>query len=70
MELIAQQFDAPPIVLQITPASTNPVSTECKLWNTFRVCGRDDQQGTVAGNYIDLQGQEHRHPAIYRQSGR
>jgi branched-chain amino acid transport system substrate-binding protein len=39
-------------VLQITPASTNPVFTERKLWNTFRVCGRDDQQGTVAGNYI------------------
>ena len=39
-------------VLQITPASTNPTFTERKLWNTFRVCGRDDQQGTVAGAYI------------------
>jgi branched-chain amino acid transport system substrate-binding protein len=39
-------------VLQITPASTNPTFTERKLWNTFRVCGRDDQQGTVAGDYI------------------
>jgi branched-chain amino acid transport system substrate-binding protein len=39
-------------VLQITPASTNPTFTERKLWNTFRVCGRDDQQGTVAGEYI------------------
>lgn len=39
-------------VLQITPASTNPVFTERKLWNTFRVCGRDDQQGQVAGDYI------------------
>jgi branched-chain amino acid transport system substrate-binding protein len=39
-------------VLQITPASTNPVFTERKLWNTFRVCGRDDQQGTVAGDYV------------------
>jgi branched-chain amino acid transport system substrate-binding protein len=39
-------------VLQITPASTNPVFTERKLWNTFRVCGRDDQQGTLAGTYI------------------
>ena len=39
-------------VLQITPASTNPVFTERKLWNTFRVCGRDDQQGTVAGTFI------------------
>ena len=32
-------------VLQISPASTNPQFTERKLWNTFRVCGRDDQQG-------------------------
>src|SRR6201993_5074379 len=39
-------------VLQITPASTNPLFTERKLWNVARVCGRDDQQGTVAGQYI------------------
>lgn len=39
-------------ILQITPASTNPQFTERGLWNTFRVCGRDDQQGTVAGQYI------------------
>ncbi|MEP9348027.1 branched-chain amino acid ABC transporter substrate-binding protein [Xanthobacter sp. KR7-225] len=39
-------------VLQISPASTNPVFTERKLWNTFRTCGRDDQQGSVAGAYI------------------
>jgi branched-chain amino acid transport system substrate-binding protein len=39
-------------VLQITPASTNPTVTERKLWNIFRVCGRDDQQGQVAGEYI------------------
>jgi branched-chain amino acid transport system substrate-binding protein len=41
-------------VLQITPASTNPKFTEHDppLWNTFRVCGRDDQQGAVAGAYI------------------
>jgi branched-chain amino acid transport system substrate-binding protein len=39
-------------VLQITPASTNPQFTERGLWNTFRVCGRDDQQGSVAGDYI------------------
>jgi branched-chain amino acid transport system substrate-binding protein len=39
-------------VLQITPASTNPKFTERGLWNTFRVCGRDDQQGAVAGKYI------------------
>lgn len=39
-------------VLQITPASTNPTFTERKLWNVFRTCGRDDQQGAVAGAYI------------------
>ncbi len=39
-------------VLQITPASTNPVFTERKLWNVARVCGRDDQQGAIAGDYI------------------
>src|SRR5580693_4260381 len=41
-------------VLQITPASTNPQFTERGLWNVARVCGRDDQQGTVAGNNIAL----------------
>ena len=39
-------------VLQITPASTNPLYTERKLWNVARVCGRDDQQGLVAAQYI------------------
>ncbi|MCZ7627166.1 MAG: branched-chain amino acid ABC transporter substrate-binding protein [Candidatus Methylomirabilis sp.] len=32
-------------VVQLTPASTNPRFTERGLWNVFRVCGRDDQQG-------------------------
>ena len=39
-------------VIQITPASTNPTFTNRNLWNVFRTCGRDDQQGAVAGNYI------------------
>lgn len=39
-------------VLQITPASTHPSFTERNLWNTFRVCGRDDQQGKVAADFI------------------
>src|SRR5438445_11399028 len=39
-------------VLQITPASTNPLYTERKLWNVARVCGRDDQQGLVAADDI------------------
>src|SRR6188472_610144 len=39
-------------VLQITPASTNPTFTERNLWNVARVCGRDDQQGLVAADFI------------------
>jgi branched-chain amino acid transport system substrate-binding protein len=39
-------------VLQISPASTNPRFTDEGGWNTFRVCGRDDQQGMVAGTFI------------------
>lgn len=39
-------------ILQITPASTNPIVTERKLSNLFRVTGRDDQQGAVAAQYI------------------
>jgi branched-chain amino acid transport system substrate-binding protein len=39
-------------VLQITPASTNPIFTERGLWNVVRVTGRDDQQGGVAAGYI------------------
>ena len=39
-------------ILVITPAATNPKITERKMWNVFRVCGRDDQQGGVAGKLI------------------
>lgn len=39
-------------ILQISPASTNPDYTEKGGWNTFRVCGRDDEQGLVAGQYL------------------
>lgn len=39
-------------ILQITPASTNPKFTERGLKNVFRVCGRDDQQGSFAGKWI------------------
>ena len=39
-------------ILQISPASTNPTYTDKGGWNTFRVCGRDDQQGAVAGKYL------------------
>jgi branched-chain amino acid transport system substrate-binding protein len=39
-------------ILQITPAATNPKVTERGMWNIFRTCGRDDQQGPVAGAII------------------
>src|SRR6187551_16441 len=39
-------------ILEITPAATNPRITERNMWNIFRTCGRDDQQGAVAGDYI------------------
>jgi branched-chain amino acid transport system substrate-binding protein len=39
-------------ILMMTPASTNPAFTDKGGWNTFRTCGRDDQQGQVAGAYI------------------
>lgn len=36
----------------ITPSATNPKVTERGLWNVFRTCGRDDQQGAVAAEYL------------------
>src|SRR5271163_2013061 len=34
-------------VLFITPSATNPKVTDRKLWDAFRTCGRDDQQGRL-----------------------
>ncbi|MBW3097306.1 branched-chain amino acid ABC transporter substrate-binding protein [Pseudohoeflea coraliihabitans] len=40
-------------IIQITPASTNPKFTDERPGDgVFRVCGRDDQQGDVAGKYL------------------
>ncbi len=39
-------------ILMISPSATNPKITERGLWNVFRTCGRDDQQGEVAAAYI------------------
>jgi branched-chain amino acid transport system substrate-binding protein len=39
-------------IVQITPASTNPLLTESGKKNVFRVCGRDDQQGKLAGAFV------------------
>ena len=34
-------------ILFITPSATNPKVTDRKLWDAFRTCGRDDQQGML-----------------------
>jgi branched-chain amino acid transport system substrate-binding protein len=39
-------------ILMISPSATNPKVTERNLWNVFRTCGRDDQQGGIAGAII------------------
>ncbi len=36
----------------ITPASTNPQLTEKSYYGVFRVCGRDDQQGKAAADFV------------------
>jgi branched-chain amino acid transport system substrate-binding protein len=38
--------------IMITPSATNPKITERGLWNVFRTCGRDDQQGAVAASFL------------------
>lgn len=49
----ASQVYADEQIVQISPASTNPDFTDKRPGDgVFRVCGRDDQQGEVAGNYI------------------
>ncbi|MBS0243603.1 MAG: branched-chain amino acid ABC transporter substrate-binding protein [Proteobacteria bacterium] len=40
-------------IIQISPASTNPKLTDERAGpSIYRVCGRDDQQGSVAGKYL------------------
>ncbi|MBT9288154.1 branched-chain amino acid ABC transporter substrate-binding protein [Prosthecodimorpha staleyi] len=38
-------------ILTVTPSATNPKITERGLWNVFRTCGRDDQQGRLWADY-------------------
>src|SRR5471030_1080591 len=38
-------------ILFITPSATNPKITDRKLWDAFRTCGRDDQQGLLWAEY-------------------
>jgi len=40
-------------MVQVSPASTNPAFTDDRAGpNIYRVCGRDDQQGAIAGKYL------------------
>jgi branched-chain amino acid transport system substrate-binding protein len=39
-------------IIMISPSATNPKVTDEGGSNVFRVIGRDDQQGTLAGNYL------------------
>jgi branched-chain amino acid transport system substrate-binding protein len=39
-------------MLMISPSATNPTVTDRMLWDVFRTCGRDDQQGGIAGGII------------------
>ena len=55
-------------ILQISPASTNPKYTDEGGWNTFRTCGRDDQQGAVAGTYIAKQYRDHKVAILHDNS--
>lgn len=55
-------------ILQITPSSTNPKFTDEGSWNTFRTCGRDDQQGAVAGAYIAREYRDHKVAILHDNS--
>jgi len=39
-------------IFMITPSATNPTITTRGLWNVFRTCGDDDNQGQTAAKYV------------------
>jgi branched-chain amino acid transport system substrate-binding protein len=41
-------------IVEISPSTTNPQFTERGLDKVFRVCGRDDEQGPAAADYLAL----------------
>jgi branched-chain amino acid transport system substrate-binding protein len=47
-------------ILMMTPSATNPKVTDRKLWDVFRDCGRDDQQGKLWADYAikELKGKK------------
>lgn len=48
----ASRIYADASILMITPGSTNPRVTDRGLSTVFRACGRDDQQGAVAADFL------------------
>ncbi len=56
-------------IVQISPASTNPKLTDERAGpNVFRVCGRDDQQGSVAGKYLATQFKDKKVAIVHDKS--
>lgn len=52
-------------ILQITPASTNPLITEMGIPTIFRMIGRDDAQGTMAAHRISGLHRDQRIGVLY-----
>ncbi len=52
--LAAEEVYGKDHVLMITPSSTNPDVTDRGYLTIFRVCGRDDQQGRSAAQYVSV----------------
>ena len=50
--LVASKIYEKAGIIMISPGSTNPRVTDEGGPNVFRVIGRDDQQGTIAGDYL------------------
>ena len=50
-------------ILFITPSATNPKVTDRMLWDAFRTCGRDDQQGMVWANLPATSSRARRSPS-------
>jgi branched-chain amino acid transport system substrate-binding protein len=43
-------------IVMLSPAASNPALTDSKLWNVFRLTGRDDAQADFAANAVKAAG--------------
>lgn len=55
-------------ILMITPSSTNPAVTDGIYQTIFRVCGRDDAQGSTAAQYVYKAWPEAKVALLYDES--